>query len=140
MLKTASGLESATLFHPDRELAELAALRSQSYSPRQNRHPSTKRFPVPSAVAVRRYNRKKSFEKWNKKRAPHTRLSLGISSCARLPLMRIYDRFVSPGYEQKLQETRYERQAERKRVERLCALLAKKVDSAKTKARPARVA
>jgi hypothetical protein len=51
--------------------------------------------------------------------------------------MRLYDRV---GYEQKLQETRSERQAETKRVERLSALLAKKVDSAKTKARPARVA
>jgi len=42
-------------------------------------------------------------------------------------------------YEHKLQETRYERHAEMKRVERLSSLLAKKVDSARTKVGPAKV-
>jgi hypothetical protein len=55
--------------------------------------------------------------------------------------MRLHDhKFASPNYEQKLQETRNERQAEIKRMERLTVLLAKKVDAAKAQARPARVA
>jgi hypothetical protein len=54
--------------------------------------------------------------------------------------MRLHGRLVPQGHEEKLQETRFERRAETKRVERLSALLAKKVDSARTKARPAMVA
>jgi hypothetical protein len=50
--------------------------------------------------------------------------------------MRLRDELASPGYEQKLQETRSEREAETKRVERLSAILVKKVGSAKAKARP----
>ncbi len=45
--------------------------------------------------------------------------------------MRLRDRLERQHYEQKLQETRWERQAETKQVERLSAILVKKVNSAK---------
>jgi hypothetical protein len=54
--------------------------------------------------------------------------------------MRLQRRFAFQGFEQKLQETRNERQAETKRVERLSAILAKKIDSARTKGLIIRVA
>jgi hypothetical protein len=47
--------------------------------------------------------------------------------------MSVEHRSEDRGYEQKLQETRQERQAEEKRVERLSSILAKKVDSTKAK-------
>jgi hypothetical protein len=53
--------------------------------------------------------------------------------------MKLRDGLVPQRYEQKLQENRYERQAELKRVERLSVLLAKKVASARTKVGPAKV-
>jgi hypothetical protein len=43
-------------------------------------------------------------------------------------------------YEQRLQELRWERKIEAKQAERLCAVLAKKVDSAKSAAAAVRVA
>jgi hypothetical protein len=54
--------------------------------------------------------------------------------------MRLQRRSTFHGYEQKLQETRNEREAETKKVERLSAILAKKMDSAKAKGLPVRVA
>jgi hypothetical protein len=56
--------------------------------------------------------------------------------------MRLYDRFESRRYEQRLQELRQERSAETKQAERLSAILAKKVSSATAKpnALPDRVA
>jgi hypothetical protein len=47
--------------------------------------------------------------------------------------MRLHDKVAPKRYEQILQEIRYERQAETKRIERLSTILAKKVDSAKMK-------
>jgi hypothetical protein len=47
--------------------------------------------------------------------------------------VRLYDRVAPNGYEQDLQENRYERQAEAKQMERLSTILAKKVDTAKMK-------
>lgn len=46
--------------------------------------------------------------------------------------MRLRDKWQPQGYEQSLQEVRLERKAETKRVERLSAILAKKVGSAKS--------
>jgi hypothetical protein len=54
--------------------------------------------------------------------------------------MRLQLRLAFRDYEQKLQETRNEREAETKRVERLCAILAKKMASAKAKGMSVRVA
>jgi hypothetical protein len=54
--------------------------------------------------------------------------------------MRFYDRFACNGYEENLQQTRYERQAETKRIERLSTILAKKVDILKLKTLSERVA
>jgi|HubBroStandDraft_6_1064221.scaffolds.fasta_scaffold2026573_1 hypothetical protein len=54
--------------------------------------------------------------------------------------MRLQRRLVFQGYEQKLQETRNEREAETKRVERLSSILAKKMDSAKMERLSERVA
>jgi hypothetical protein len=54
--------------------------------------------------------------------------------------MRLQRRLVFHGYEQKLQDTRYEREAETKRVEQLSAKLAEKMDAAKAKGSLARVA
>jgi hypothetical protein len=50
--------------------------------------------------------------------------------------MRLHDRLESQCYEQKLQETRTERTAETKQVERLSAILAKKASSTKAKGLP----
>jgi hypothetical protein len=71
--------------------------------------------------------------------APSMMLKLRISSRARLPRMRLSNRFASPGFEQKLQEALIERQAETRRVKGLSELLAKKVASAKMKRRSAGV-
>jgi hypothetical protein len=54
--------------------------------------------------------------------------------------MRLHRRLAFHGYKQKLQETRNEREAETKRIERLSATLAKKIDSAKAKGLTVRVA
>jgi hypothetical protein len=47
--------------------------------------------------------------------------------------MKLRDKFAPKRYEQILQEIRYERQAETKRIERLSMILAKKIDSATMK-------
>ncbi len=54
--------------------------------------------------------------------------------------MRLRDRLERQHYEQKLQETRWERKAEIKQVERLSAILVKKAGSAKIKGLTDRVA
>jgi hypothetical protein len=47
--------------------------------------------------------------------------------------MKLRERLEPQNYEQRLQETRLERKAETKRVERLSAVLVKKASSAKAK-------
>jgi hypothetical protein len=54
--------------------------------------------------------------------------------------MRLQLRLAFQDYEQKLQETRNEREAETKRVERLSAILVQKMASAKAKGMSVRVA
>jgi hypothetical protein len=54
--------------------------------------------------------------------------------------MRNQDRLELRGYEERLQDSRRERDAEAKRVERLFAILVKKASSAKGKAFPHRAA
>jgi hypothetical protein len=54
--------------------------------------------------------------------------------------MKLRDRLEPQRYEQRLQETRWERKAETKQVERLSEILAKKASSAKAKGIPDRAA
>lgn len=54
--------------------------------------------------------------------------------------MRLLDRFEPRSYEQRLQDSRRERDAENKQVERLSAILVKKTSSAKAKGFPDRAA
>ncbi len=54
--------------------------------------------------------------------------------------MRLNERLEPQNCEQRLQELRKERKAEKKQVERLSAVLAKKSDSAKVAGLPERVA
>jgi len=54
--------------------------------------------------------------------------------------MKLRDRLEPQRYEQRLQEIRWERESEKRQVERLCAVLAKKERSAKNESIPARVA
>jgi hypothetical protein len=54
--------------------------------------------------------------------------------------MKLRDRLEPQNYEQRLQETRKEREAETKQVERLSAILVNKASFAKAKGLPDRVA
>jgi hypothetical protein len=56
------------------------------------------------------------------------------------PLMKLRDRLEPHNYEQRLQQLRTERTAETKQVERLSAILVKKVSSATAKRLPGKVA
>ncbi len=56
------------------------------------------------------------------------------------PSMRLRDRLDPRSYEERLQDSRRERDAETKRAERLSAVLAKKASSAKAKEFPDRAA
>ena len=54
--------------------------------------------------------------------------------------MKLRDRLEPQNYEQRLQLIRWEREAEKKQVERLSAVLAKKANSITAKKLPGRVA